>query len=325
MSRGVRALLAAAVSLLLLLPLAGCRAQASESTIFAMDTVMSLTVYGARGEEAVEKAEALIYALQDLLSATDEESPLCALNRAGGAWTELDGDLLALLSDSKGLCALTGGALDITAYPAVQAWGFISKDYRVPDGEELQALASRIDYAALELDLKGGRAQLPEGMEVELGVDSAIFSLGGNVQAVGSKPGGSPWRVAIQDPDGGGNLAVLEVADRAVVTSGGYQRCFEENGVRYWHILDPDTAAPARSGLSSVTVVGPDCLVCDGLSTALFVLGEEAGLSLWRDHPELEAELLLVREDGSLVLTSGLEENFSLAEGQEGREVTVVS
>ena len=324
--------------------LTGCRAKAAESTVFAMDTVMSLTVYGGKGEEAVEEATELIYDLQDLLTATDENSPLYALNHAGGAWTDLDGDLLALLSDSKALCEKTGGALDITAYPAVQAWGFISKDYRVPDEEELADLASRIDYTALELDLKGSRARLPEGMEVELGavakgytgdrlaqlmaqlgVESAIFSLGGNVQAVGSKPDGSSWRVAIQDPDGQGNLAIVEVADKAVVTSGGYQRYFEQDGVTYWHILDPDTAAPARTGLQSVTVIGPEGLVCDGLSTALFVLGEEQGMAFWRDHPELGVELVFVREDGSVAITAGLEDSFTLGDGFTDREVQVLS
>ena len=342
-----RRLLALGCALALALGLLpGCRAQAraQESTIFAMDTVMSLTVYGSRGEEGVAAATELIYQLEDLLSATDEAGPLHALNHAAGAWTGLDGELLALLSNSKELCALTGGALDITAYPAVQAWGFISKDYRVPDDRELQALAGRIDYTALELDLSGGRARLPEGMEVdlgavakgytgdrlaglmeELGVESAIFSLGGNVQAVGAKPDGSPWRVAIQDPEGNGNLAVVEVTDRAVVTSGGYQRYFEQDGVTYWHILDPETAAPARTGLQSVTVIGPEGLVCDGLSTALFVLGEEEGLALWRDHPELGVELVLVREDGSVGVTAGLEGSFTLGEGFGDREVTVLS
>ena len=324
--------------------LTSCRAKAAESTVFAMDTVMSLTVYGGKGEEAVEEATELIYNLQDLLTATDENSPLYALNHAGGAWTTLDGDLLALLSDSKALCEKTGGALDITAYPAVQAWGFISKDYRVPGEAELAGLASRIDYAALELDLKGGRARLPEGMEVELGavakgytgdrlaqlmaqlgVESAIFSLGGNVQAVGSKPDGSPWRVAIQDPDGQGNLAIVEVTDKAVVTSGGYQRYFEQDGVTYWHILDPDTAAPARTGLKSVTVIGPEGMVCDGLSTALFVLGEEQGMAFWRDHPELGVELVFVREDGSVAITAGLEDSFTLGDGFTDREVQVLS
>lgn len=335
--------LGAALALVLGL-LSGCRARASESTIFAMDTVMSLTVYGSRGDEAVEEATALIYHLQTSLSATDEASPIYALNHGGGAWTSIDGEVLDLLEESKQLCALTGGALDITAYPAVQAWGFISKDYRVPGDEELEELAGRIDYTALELDPEGGRARLPEGMEVELGavakgytgdrlaqlmaqlgVESAIFSLGGNVQAVGSKPDGSPWRVAIQDPDGQGNLAVVEVTDRAVVTSGGYQRFFEQDGVTYWHILDPDTAAPARTGLKSVTVIGPEGLVCDGLSTALFVLGEEQGTQFWREHPDLGVEVVFVREDGSVSITAGLESAFTLGEGFEDREVRVLS
>ena len=324
--------------------LTACRPQAAESTIFAMDTVMSLTVYGAKGDQALEEASELIYTLQDALSATDENSPIYTLNHAGGAWTPVEGEVLDLLEGSKELCALTGGALDITAYPAVQAWGFISKDYRVPGEEELEELAGRIDYAALELDLKGSRARLPEGMEVELGavakgytgdrlarlmaelgVDSAIFSLGGNVQAVGCKPDGSPWRVAVQDPGGQGNLAVVEVTDKAVVTSGGYQRYFEQDGVTYWHILDPDTAAPARTGLQSVTVIGPEGLVCDGLSTALFVMGEEEGARFWRDHPELEVELVFVREDGSVSITSGLEASFALGEGFEDREGRVLS
>ena len=324
--------------------LAGCRAQAAEQTVFAMDTVMSLTAYGPEGEQALEEASQLINTLQASLSATDSSSPIYALNHAGGQWTAVDGEVLELLEESQALCALTGGALDITAYPAVQAWGFISKDYRVPGAEELAQLAARIDYTALELDKEQGKARLPEDMEVELGavakgytgdrlaalmaelgVESAIFSLGGNVQAVGQKPDGSPWRVGIQDPDGQGNLAIVEVTDKAVVTSGGYQRYFEQDGVTYWHILDPDTAAPARTGLKSVTVIGPEGLVCDGLSTALFVMGEEKGAQFWRDHPELGVEVVFVAEDGSVAITAGLEDAFTLGSGYEDREVRVLS
>lgn len=341
-----RCLAAVSALALALCLLSGCRTreQVFEDTVFAMDTVMSLTAYGPNGQQAVEQAAGLIGRLQDLLSSTDPNSPIYALNHAGGSWTPADDEVLDLLEQSRELCALTGGALDITAYPAVQAWGFISKDYRVPDGAELAQLAARIDCAALELDLVNGQARLPEGMEAdlgavakgytgdrlahlmeELGVDSAIFSLGGNVQAVGSKPDGSPWRVGIQDPEGQGSLAVVEVQDRAVVTSGGYQRYFEEDGVTYWHILDPDTAAPARTGLSSVTVIGPEGLVCDGLSTALFVLGEEEGIRFWREHPELGVELVFLREDGSVSITAGLEDTFALGPGFEDREVRVLS
>ena len=110
----------------------------------------------------------------------------------------------------------------------------------------------------------------------------------------------------------------------AMGTSGGYQRYFEQDGVTYWHILDPDTAAPARSGLSSVTVVAPSALTCDGLSTALFVMGLEEGGQFWRDHPELEFEAIFVTESGEIFRTAGLEGRFSLAEGYQDREVVVL-
>ena len=102
----------------------------------------------------------------------------------------------------------------------------------------------------------------------ENGVASALLNLGGNVHALGGKPDGSPWRVGIQAPQGDGYFGVLEIRDQAVITSGGYERYFERDGNTYWHILDPATGYPAKSGLLSVTIVGDDGVVCDGLSTA---------------------------------------------------------
>lgn len=345
--RGGRRLAAMILAGALCLALSGCgtKPQESSTQIFAMDTVMTLTLYGGQGETALPQATQLIYQLQNTLSSPQEGSFVHTLNHAGGAWVDIPDDgTLALLRDTLELCRATGGALDVTAYPAVQAWGFISKDYRVPGEAELEELAGRIDYSRVELDEPGLRVRLPQGMELdlgsvakgwagarlsdlvkELGVDSAILSLGGNVQAVGAKPDGSPWRVAIQDPDGTAPLAVVEVVDRAVVTSGGYQRFFEQDGQTYWHILDPDTAAPARSGLKSVTVIGPDGLVCDGLSTALFVMGLEEGAQFWRDHRSWEFEAVFVMEDGGVAITAGLEDAFSLAQGGGRREVTVLS
>ena len=189
------------------------------------------------------------------------------------------------------------------------------------------------------------------------GVDGALLNLGqSTIQTVGAKPDGSPWRIGIQDPLGEGTalaelkqqqavqtgdasqapaiqteqgsyLGVLELTDRAMSTSGGYQRCFVQDDEIYWHILDPKTAAPARTGLASVTVVADSGLLCDGLSTALFVMGLDRGVQFWqtwRDHKDVSFDCIFITDDGSVYLTPGLADAFTLVDGQS-REVTVLS
>ena len=135
------------------------------------------------------------------------------------------------------------------------------------------------------------------------------------------KPDGSPWRVAVQSPDGDGYAGVLEIADKAVVTSGGYQRYFEQDGETYWHIIDPRTGCPARSGVLSVTVVADEGVVCDALSTALFVMGPEEAAAYWRMQGGFE--YILIDEAGAVTITEGLEGCFSLYGSWEGRPLSV--
>ena len=329
--------------------LTGCggeqKVSSQGSQVFAMDTVMLLTVYGDQAQQGLDQAEQTIQKLEKLWSATDENSEIWALNHSGGNWVELSEDTREILSRGLELCALTDGALDLTAYSAVQAWGFPTGVYRVPDEAELERLVGTIDYTQLELDEQTGQARLPEDMSLdlgavakgrlgevlsqdlkELGVTSALLELGGNIQTVGTKPDGFRWRVGIQDPNSqeGGYLAIVEVADQAVVTSGDYQRYFEQDGQTYCHIMDPATAAPADSGVDSVSIVGSDGTVCDALATALFVMGEEKGAQFWKDHPEMDFEAIFVSQDGSIAVTEGLEEHFTLADGYQDREVTVI-
>lgn len=327
--------------------LTGCggeqKVSSQSSQVFAMDTVMLLTVYGDQAQQGLDQAEQTIQKLEKLWSATDETSEIWALNHSGGNWVDLSEDTREILSRGLELCALTDGALDLTAYSAVQAWGFPTGAYRVPDEAELEQLVGKIDYTQVELD--DNQARLPEDMSLdlgavakgrlgevlsqdlkELGVTSALLELGGNIQTVGTKPDGSRWRVGIQDPNSqeGGYLAIVEVADQAVVTSGDYQRYFEQDGQTYCHIMDPATAAPADSGVDSVSIVGSDGTVCDALSTALFVMGEEKGAQFWKDHPELDFEAIFVSQDGTIAVTEGLEEHFTLADSYQDREVTVI-
>ena len=342
----MRRRICAALLALGLLALAGCERapEPVESTTFAMDTVMNFTLYGEK-KQAVDTVKPLlaggVSALEKILSATEEGSDIARLNRrgAGGVGAET----AEVLAKALELCEATGGALDITAYPAVKAWGFTQEEHRVPSPAELEALAEKIDYTAVKLE--GDAVALPEGVEMDLGavakgwagdllaevvrangISSALLDLGqSTIAAVGAKPDGSPWRIGVVDPARpGAYFAVVELEDMAMGTSGGYQRYFEQDGEIYWHILDPETAAPARSGLASVTVASPSAFLCDGLSTALFVMGLEEGAQFWRDHPELDFEAVFVTEDGEIYRTAGLEGRFSLAEGYEDREVVVL-
>lgn len=328
----------ALAALCALMLLAGCAPQAAqpvaERTFFAMDTVMTLRLYAGGNEALLQGAEGRVRELEGLLSVTDGDSEIHSLNRDGSG--SLSPDTAALLSAALELCDRTEGALDISVYPVLRSWGFTTGEYSVPDEDTIAALLPLVDYTKVKLD--GNTAALPNGMEIDLGsvakgytgaalasclkengVTSALLDLGGNIQAVGARPDGSPWRVGVRNPEGEGNVGVVEVTDQAVITSGGYERYFEENGVRYWHILDPRTGTPARSGLSSITVVGDSGVVCDGLSTALFVMGRERALDHWRQHRDFEA--VLVSEDGTVTVTAGLEGRFTLTD--RGRTLTV--
>ena len=325
---------------LALVLLAGCApapAQAApeaERTFFAMDTVMTLRLYQGGSGETLERAEDRVREFEALWSVTDENSEICALNRDGRA--RLSQPTADLLDRALGLCARTDGALDISVYPVLRTWGFTTGAYSVPNDETIAALLPLVDYGQIRLE--GSDAALPPGMEIDLGsvakgytgsalaallrkdgVTSALLDLGGSIQTVGAKPDGSPWRVGVRDPEGEGSVGVVSVTDQAVVTSGGYERYFQEGGASYWHILDPETGKPARSGLASVTVVGDDGAVCDALSTALFVMGLDDALEHWRQYQDFEA--VFVSEDGSVTITAGLAEYFTLS--QTNRALTV--
>ena len=166
----------------------------------------------------------------------------------------------------------------------------------------------------LMLDLggiaKGFAADRIKDRLLEAGVTSAIINLGGNVLLVGSKPDGSDFRVGIRDPesaaDAGGTEHItrtVTLSDRSVVTSGTYERYFEEDGVRYHHILDPATGYPADSGLVSVTIISADSATGDALATACLVLGQQKGQALIERLPGTEA--LFIAADGTETRTAG--------------------
>ena len=316
----------------------GAPAQEPESaTFFAMDTAMDFTVYGDAA--LLDEAETLIGSLEEQVSVTDEHSDIYAIDHTGSG--SLSGNAAELMAQALELCRRTGGALDISVYPIVRAWGFTTGSYQVPDEETIQSLLPLVDYTQIQYDAATGVVTLPEGMEIDLGsvakgyagqlaaqmlrehsVQSALLNLGGNVQTVGAKPDGSPWQIGIKDPQGEDAMMVLSVEDQAVVTSGGYERYFEQDGQTYWHIMDPSTGHPADSGLLSVTIVGKQGIICDGLSTSLFVMGLEKAADLWAQSGDFEA--VFVTASGEVYITEGLQDRFALTEQYADTPVSVI-
>lgn len=316
----------------------GAPAQEPESaTFFAMDTAMDFTVYGDAA--LLDEAETLIGSLEEQVSVTDEHSDIYAIDHTGSG--SLSGNAAELMAQALELCRRTNGELDLSVYPIVRAWGFTTGSYQVPDEETIQSLLPLVDYTQIQYDAATGVVTLPEGMEIDLGsvakgyagqlaaqmlrehgVQSALLNLGGNVQTVGTKPDGSPWQIGIKDPQGEDAMMVLSVEDQAVVTSGGYERYFEQDGQTYWHIMDPSTGHPADSGLISVTIVGDEGVVCDGLSTALFVMGLEKAADLWAQSGDFEA--VFVTASGEVYITEGLRDRFALTEQYADTPVSVI-
>ena len=302
-------ILTAVLTVALTLSLTACGGRTQQEmgetrTVYTMDTVMNLTAYGENASAALDAAEETLRTLDAKLDRHDETSTVSALNRDG---TVEDAELAQLTDIAQTIGALSGGAFDPTVAPVMDAWDFTGDAPRVPSDEELSALLAHVGLEKLSVD--GNTVTLSDGAQLDLGGDAGLL---------GAKPDGSDWRVAVKDPaDPSEFLGVLTAADTFVVTSGIYERGFEENGVRYHHIIDPKTGKPAESGLVSVTVVCGDGAWADALSTACFVLGEAGSLAL-RDtlaaEKNLRIELILVTDDGHLRYTAGLAERFEPSE-----------
>lgn len=290
------------VILILSVLLCGCQETAAQQTLFAMDTVMDLQVWGRDAENALEEMERKISTLDLLWSAADEGSMLSMVNRQNSAFPP-DSEEGALLAKAEALSKRTGGAFDPKLRCVSALWNFTGENPHIPTDTEISAALSQKQWD-LGGAMKGYTGQECVQILEGLHIDRAILNLGGNVQTYGQKPDGGAWKVGIQNPDGDDNLGVLSVTGTmAVVTSGDYQRYFERDGIRYHHILDPKTGYPADSGLRSVTVVCRDGMTADCLSTALFVMGLEESIRLWRESNDFEA--VFFTSDGTIYATEG--------------------
>lgn len=309
-----------------------------EITFFAMDTYMELTAYGKGSKKGVEEAYQNILELDRLLSNKDNESEISKINAfAGEKEVLVHPDTEDILEKSLIFCEKTHGVFDITIAPLSELWDIHPAQTVIPVKTETDDAKSLVNYKNLvKIEDKTFYLKAPR-MGIDLGavakgyasdkaaeilhangVKSAIISLGGNIYALGARTDKKPWNIGLRDPDGGSSdyFAAVSVRDKAVVTSGDYERYFMFENVRYHHILNPKTGDVARSGLRSVTVIADSGALADAYGTALFVMGLEKGLEFQKDNPEFEA--VFVSEDKTVTVTDGIKDSFTFYGEEKG-------
>lgn len=320
----------------MLLPLCACGDEEPvQKQVFAMDTIMTLTAYGDNADAGLDAAEGVIKAMDTMLDPNTDSSYTNQINTAKGEAVIVPPQVAEMLSAAYDIYTKSNGALDLSVYPLYEAWGEFKEDTgRVPSDDEIKELLKLLNFGKLSITEFPGEANssvaLPSGTKISFGaiakgcasnyavdamrkagVESGIVSLGGNVQTLGLKPDGSNWVIAVDDPNySGAYVGTLSVGETAVVTSGSYQRYFKVGGDKYHHLINPKTGKPADNGLVSVTIICPDGTTADALSTAMFVLGEDAALRYWRENGGFE--MVMITDDDRVVCTSGLVEVFTL-------------
>lgn len=286
---------------------------------FKLNTIVTITIYDSQNTQLLEECMAICDRYELLFSRTNPESELYRLNHReldslNGTYN-LSSDTAALIEKGLEYSRLSDGAFDITVAPLSDLWNFTSSSPKAPDAGRIQSVLPLVDYKNIELrgqsfrflqdktalDLgavaKGFIADEIKAYLTSQGVNSAMINLGGNVLCVGNKPDGTAFKIGIQKPfaDRNETIATMEITDKSVVSSGIYERFFEENQRLYHHLLNPKTGYPYNNGLISVTIISDLSVDGDGLSTACFALGLEKGMALIESLPQTDA--IFITED----------------------------
>lgn len=331
------------VLIIVLFVLTGCDNR--QKSIVQQDEYMLGTLIQAKvfnidkksAKKSLTRAFQRVQEIEERFSVNIPTSEVSCINEnAGIIPISVNEETIKVLEKSIYYAKLSGGAFDPTIGALVNLWGIGTKDAKVPDNQSLKETMDTIGFNNLiinkdkltayltksgsKLDLgaivKGYAADEMKKILVEEGIKTAFLNLGGNVLVIGSKVDGSPWRIGVQNPfqRRGNYIGILETKDQAIVSSGNYERYFEQNNKKYHHILDPNTGYPSDNGLVSVTIITSQSIDADALSTSVYVMGLEKGLDLIENLPDTEA--ILITEMKKVYITSGLKEKFQLTNGE---------
>ena len=319
----------------LILNLSACKKKTNKKTLqlFAMDTYVTITVEGKDAQEALDEAARLITNLENQLSSRKENTPISRLNASSeNAPVTLPANAYALLERAWRFKEETEGVFDPRVAPLMDAWGFSSGDPHVPSKEEIDSALSRVEEGGIcfmascqayvlpgtKIDV-GGAAKGYIGDEVmkalrKYSLSRIILDLGGNITVWAEN---DDLKVGIVDPGlPSGLCAVLQLSEcdtpHSVITSGAYERFFEEDGIRYGHIMDTRTGYPVITDLMSATVIGKDGALGDMMSTTLFAMGREKAMS-WASQKGIDC--VLCDDNGTLWISSSLKGKIDAENG----------
>lgn len=331
-----RIILTVLLTVLVIIPQTGCgNKEPVSKSDFCLDTACKITIYDmskSEAEEILNKTYEEIRRYENLLSKTIKDSDIYNINNAGGKSVKISEETAEVINLGIKIGDISKGAFDITIGGVTDLWDFKSENPEVPEADRITEALGSVDYTKVnvkgtdvimgepdaQMDL-GGIAKgyiadrVGEFLE-EQGVTKAIIDLGGNISTIGEKEQDTPWTIGIERPysDRTEIIAAIKVSDATVVTSGIYERQFVEDGVRYHHVLDPETGYPSKSDLEAVTIVAAkgNSAFCDGLSTTCLLLGKEKALELVKElqqeYPDMQLQAALIDKDDKMVQTDGM-------------------
>ncbi|MCG7408132.1 FAD:protein FMN transferase [Paenibacillus sp. ACRRX] len=307
--------------------------EAKTKSYFIFDTIVTVKIYDSRAnDQDFEQINSLMKDIESEMSRTLETSELYKLNaQAGTGPVQVSKPLYQVIETSLDYAARTHGRFDPSIGPLVNMWNIGHDDARVPAKTEIDTGLKLLGYDKVKLDKSNMTVSLEKDMVLDLGgigkgyaadviadyvrdqgYKSAIIDLGGNIYAVGQKPGGMDWTIGVQDPNEsrGNQIGRMKVADKTIVTSGVYERYFVKDGKHYHHILDSKTGYPVVNNLNSVTIVTDRSTDADALSTSAFSLGLQEGMAFIES--KTEAEAIFITTDQKVYCSSGIKKYFEL-------------
>ncbi len=301
-----------------------------------LGTTCTIRLYTGGSTAALDAAFARIAQIEDRMTVSRNDSEVIRINAAAGSHpVAVTADVMEVIRQGLRYSMDGDGAYDITVDPLVKLWGIGSPGARVPAPEEIRRARSLIGWRDVVIDEKASTVFLRRpGMGLDLGsiakgyaadevarvlrasgVKAGLVDLGGNVLTFGPKPDGSKWRIGIQNPleARGTKLGIVEIPGGSVTTAGTYERFFEKDGKRYFHILDARTGYPAWNGLAAVSVVAPDSTSADGYDTLVFTLGLERGRK-FVESTRGQIEAVFITDQRQVYVSPGLRSRFTLTD-----------